>query len=349
MPHYDAPVMARKQVVLVTGAGGEVGNGLIHRLAKTGGYDILALDLKPLDGVTASKCQSQMVGDVLDARLLERLVSEYEIHAIFHLAALLSTRSEFTPETAHEVNVRGTLNLLKLAVEQSRWHGQPVKFLFPSSIAVYGLPTLEEKNRPGAVSETEWTEPTTMYGCNKLYCEHLGRYYARHYRQLAVESSQHGVDFRAIRFPGLISAYTLPHGGTSDYAPEMIHAAASGEAYMSFVREDTRIPFMAMPDAIDALLSLMEAPLEALSTHVYNITAFSPSAGEFAQLVRQAFSDAQIDFEPDVRRQAIVDTWPARVDYTRAREDWGFQPAYDLSRCFEEYLLPNIKKRYDGS
>lgn len=339
-------MMARKQVVLVTGAGGEVGNGLIHRLAKQSSYDILALDLKGLDDATAANCQALLVGDVLDQRLLERLVSEYEIHAIFHLAALLSTRAEFTPETAHEVNVRGTLNLLKLAVEQSRWHGRRVKFLFPSSIAVYGLGSLEAKNAGGAVGEDEHTFPTTMYGCNKLYCEHLGRYYARHYRQLAVESEKNGVDFRAIRFPGLISAFTVPHGGTSDYGPEMIHAAAQSTPYACFVRDDTRIPFMAMPDAVDALLGLMEAPLEGLTRLVYNITAFSPSAGEFADLVRVAFPSAVIDFKPDLKRQAIVDSWPADVDDSAARRDWGFSPSYDLKRTFDEYLVPNIRERY---
>jgi threonine 3-dehydrogenase len=338
--------MSRKQVVLITGAGGEVGVGLIERLAQKSGYDILALDLKELEGPMAKHCQARLVGDVLDERLLERLVSEYEIHAIFHLAALLSTRSEFTPETAHEVNVKGTLNLLKLAVEQARWHGRRVKFLFPSSIAVYGLPDLDEKARAGAVREHEWTLPTTMYGCNKLYCEHLGRYYARHYRQLAVESEQKGVDFRSIRFPGLISAMTVPHGGTSDYGPEMIHAAAQSQPYACFVREDTRIPFMAMPDAVDALLALMEAPLEGLSRLVYNIGAYSPSAGEFAALVRGAFPAADIRFSPDVKRQAIVDSWPAEVDDAAARKDWGFAPAYDLERTFDEYLVPNIRKRY---
>ncbi len=337
---------ARKQVVLVTGAGGEVGNGLIHRLATKSSYDILALDLKDVDADTAAKCQARIIGDVLDQRLLERLVSEYEIHAIFHLAALLSTRAEFTPETAHEVNVRGTLNLLKLAVEQSRWHGRRVKFLFPSSIAVYGLPNLEMKRQLDAVREHEHTFPTTMYGCNKLYCEHLGRYYARHYRQLAVEGEKKGVDFRAIRFPGLISAFTVPHGGTSDYAPEMIHAAAQGTPYNCFVRKDSRIPFMAMPDAVDALLALMEAPLEQLTRLVYNITAYSPSAGEFAELVRGAFSDAEISFEPDLKRQAIVDSWPAVVDDSAARNDWNYHPAYDLQRTFDEYLLPHIRKRY---
>jgi len=338
--------MSRKKVVLISGAGGEMGNGLIHKLGASLEYDILALDLKEVDEEIGALCQARIVGDILDQRLLERLVSEYEIHAIFHLAALLSTRAEFTPETAHEVNVRGTLNLLKLAVEQARWHGRPVKFLFPSSIAVYGLPSLEVKRDAGPVGEQEHTLPTTMYGCNKLYCEHLGRYYARHYRQLAVEGEKHGVDFRSIRFPGLISAFTLPHGGTSDYGPEMIHAAARGEPYACFVREDTTIPFMAMPDAVDALLKLMEAPLDDLSGLVYNIAAYSPSAGAFAERVRRDFPDAAITFEPDERRQQIVDSWPAEVDDARARRDWGFRPDYDFDRTFEEYLLPNIRKRY---
>jgi nucleoside-diphosphate-sugar epimerase len=339
--------VSRKQGVLVTGAAGEMGNGLIHRLAAASSrYDVIALDLREPDAETARRCHARIVGDVLDQRLLERLVSEYEIHTIFHLAALLSTRAEFTPETAHEVNVRGTLNLLKLAVEQSRWHGRRVELLFPSSIAVYGLSTLADKRAAGAVCEHDWQLPTTMYGCNKLYCEHLGRYYARHYRQLAVESDRKGVDFRALRFPGLISAFTVPHGGTSDFAPEMIHAAARGERYACFVREDTRIPFMAMPDAIDALLRLMQAPEAALSSHVYNITAFNPTAAEIAELVRVAFPGAEIAFEPDVRRQAIVDSWPEQVDDTRARRDWGFAPSFDLARTFDEYLVPNIRKRY---
>jgi nucleoside-diphosphate-sugar epimerase len=335
-------------VVLISGANGEMGHGLINRLADSS-YDLLTFDLKALDASIADKVEAHIVGDVLDQRLLERLVSEYEIHAIFHLAALLSTRSEFTPETAHDVNVRGTLNLLKLAVEQSRWHGRRVKFLFPSSIAVYGLKGLDAKRAAGRVKEHEWCVPATMYGCNKLYCEHLGRYYARNYRQLAVENEKHGVDFRAIRFPGLVSAFTVPHGGTSDYGPEMLHAAARGEPYACFVREDTRIPFMAMPDAIDALLGLMKAPNEGLSGLVYNISAFSPSAGEFAELVKHAFPAAEITFEPDTRRQAIVDSWPEEVDDGRARRDWGFSPGYDLERAFSEYLLPNIKRRYGSS
>ena len=205
------------------------------------------------------QCTAVLVGDILDSHLLERLRGEFEISAVFHLAALLSTRAEFVPETAHEVNVQGTLGLLRLAVEEARSHGRPVKFLFPSSIAVYGLPDLRTKREAGRIVEREWLLPVTMYGCNKLYCEHLGRYFARHYHQLAVQAEPSGVDFRAIRFPGLISAFTVPSGGTSDYASEMIHAAAQDRPYACFVREDTRIPFMAMPDAITALLALLDA------------------------------------------------------------------------------------------
>jgi nucleoside-diphosphate-sugar epimerase len=336
--------VSRKPVVLVTGANGEMGHGLIQALHDTSGYDILALDIKEVDPDIGRLCMARIIGDILDERLLERLVSEFEIHAIFHLAALLSTRSEFTPETAHEVNVRGTLNLLKLAVEQSRWFGARVKFLFPSSIAVYGVPSdLDPDHR---VAEHEHCMPTTMYGCNKLYCEHLGRYYAKHYRQLAVGEDHFGVDFRSIRFPGLISAFTLPSGGTSDYFPEMVHAAAKGQPYASFVRPDTRIPFMAMPDGIDALLRLMETPEEKLTAHVYNIGALDLSAGDMASLVRGAFPEAQISFAPDLKRQAIVDSWPRRIDDSRARRDWGFAPKYDLARTFEEYLVPNVKRRY---
>ena len=342
--------MRRKPVVLITGANGEMGHGLIHALAKDHAhtYDVLALDIKQIAPELEPLCKATIAGDILDRHMLERLVSEYEIHAIFHLAALLSTRSEFTPETAHEVNVTGTLNLLKLAVEQARWHGKAVKFLFPSSIAVYGIASLAEKKKAGRINEEQHLMPTTMYGCNKLYCEHLGRYFAHHYRQLAEDfiPSKASVDFRSIRFPGLISAFTLPSGGTSDYLPEMLHAAAQNTPYDCFVREDTRIPFMAMPDAIDALLQLMDAPAEKLSTHVYNIAAFAPSAREFADLVRTAFPSSEVKFVPDVRRQAIVDSWPEDCDDTAAQKDWGFHAKYDLKRAFNDYLLPNVKERY---
>lgn len=341
--------LSRKRVVLITGARGEMGTGLVEQLSARGDCDILALDLQPLAPHLADKCLATMTGDILDARLLERLQSEYEIDTIFHLAAILSTRAEFSPRIAHDVNVQGTLNLLELAVEQSRWHGRRVRFLFPSSIAVYGVPDLEAKARAGKVGEDDFNAPTTMYGCNKLYCEQLGRYYAHHYRQLAVDDQPKGVDFRSIRFPGLISADTLPSGGTSDFAPEMIHAAAKGEPYACFVREDTRIPFMAMPDAIDALLKLGDAEEDALRTHVYNIGAFAPTAGEVAERVRAAFPGCELSFEPDTRRQGIVDSWPEDVNDSPAREDWGLAPNYDLDAAFDDYLIPRIRDRYAQS
>lgn len=335
----------RRAVTLITGANGEIGHGLIEHLGRHEAGALVALDLRPLDERLRAHCVAAIVGDILDADLLQRLVSEYEIRVIYHLAALLSTRAEYTPEAAHRVNVEGTLNLLRLAHEQARWHGRAVKFLFPSSIAVYGIPDRATKEQAGRVRETEWNFPTTMYGCNKLYCEHLGRYYARHYRQLAAERCP-GVDFRAIRFPGLISAFTLPTGGTSDYASEMIHAAAQGKPYACFVGENARLPFMAMPDGVRALVSLAAAPSERLTQLTYNVGAFSLTAGQIRDRVLEAFPQARITFQPDPPRAAIVDTWPGDVDDSPARRDWEWKPDYDVDRTFNEYLFPNISRAY---
>lgn len=336
----------RKEVVLITGANGEIGHGLISHLAEKEKCHILALDVMPLDDDLRSKCERFIQGDILDQMLLGRLVAEYEIRTIYHLASILSTKAEYNPETAHRVNVEGTLNLLRLAVEQATWQGKPVKFLYPSSIAVYGLPDNATKNASGKINEELWCQPTTMYGCNKLYCEQLGRYYTKYYRQLAADKNPRGIDFRAIRFPGLISAVTTPTGGTSDYVPEMLHHAAMGKKYRCFVRPDTRLPFMVMPDAIKALLDLEKADQSNLSKLVYNVTSFNPSAQEFYDIVMKAFPNAEISFEPDFARQGIVDTWPADVDDSAATTDWGWNPDFDQERAFDEYLLPAVKARY---
>jgi nucleoside-diphosphate-sugar epimerase len=187
-----------------------------------------------------------------------------------------------------------------------------------------------------------------MYGCNKLYCEQLGAYYARHYKQLSAESLAGRVDFRAVRFPGLISAITVPSGGTSDYAPEMIHAAAKGEPYGCFVRPNSQIPFMAMPDGVDALLKLAAAPKTALTQTTYNLGAFAPTAQEVQREVLQAFPGANVSFDVDTKRQGIIDSWPADVDDSAARRDWGFAPAYDFQRAFQDYLIPTIRRRYQS-
>jgi nucleoside-diphosphate-sugar epimerase len=154
------------------------------------------------------------------------------------------------------------------------------------------------------------------------------------------------VDFRAIRFPGLVSACTMPSGGTSDYGPEMLHSAAAGRPYACFVDPGTRIPFMAMPDAIKSILLLTDAPRPGLTSQVYNIAAFSLTAAEFHQRALKAFPGAQISFEPNTRRQGIVDSWPEDVDDGLARRDWGWKPDYDADKFFDEYFLPEIKKRY---
>ncbi len=334
----------RKKAILITGASGEIGQALIASLAESSSLPILTLDLHSIPPELSNLC-IHMAGDILDHKLLARLVTEYDFEVIFHLAALLSTRSEFSPELAHQVNVDGTLALLQVAAEQSQRRGRPVSFIFPSSVAAFGVPNLEVKARDRRVKEWQWNNPTTMYGCNKLYCEQLGIYYCKYYQQLSANRPVM-LDFRSLRFPGLISAYTVPSGGTTDYGPEMLHAAAQGKPYACFVRPDSVLPFMAMPDAVTALLQLAAAPAEQLTRAVYNVTSFSLSAEDFHDHVLAAFPDAQITFEPDLRRQGIVDSWPAELDDTAARRDWGWAPAYDLQRAFDEYLVPNIRQRY---
>ncbi len=336
----------RKPVVLITGAGGEIGHGLIDRLAQRGDRAIVTVDISRLDESIGRKVDREVTGSILDHALLERMMAEFEVDLIFHLAALLSTRAEFTPVSAHQVNVEGTLSLLEFAQHEAESHGRPVVFIYPSSVAAYGLPDLQTKQAAGRVKEDDYLHPTTMYGCNKLYCELLGTYYARHYKQLVAEQMSGRVDFRCVRFPGLISALTMPSGGTSDYAPEMIHAAAQGEPYACFVRPDTRIPFMAMPDGVEALLTLASAKRDGLRRTAYNVGAFSPSAEQIRDVVSQAFPGARLTWAIDKKRQRIVDSWPIDVDDAAARADWNFCPKYDFARAFSEYLIPTIKKRY---
>ena len=338
--------MIRKPVVLITGAGGEIGHGLIAHLASAGKQPVITLDVNPLEPSLGKMVQREFVGSIMDKPLLERVLSEFEVATVYHLAALLSTRSEFTPVTAHQVNVEGTLNLLEFSQREAESHGRPVTFLYPSSIAAYGLPDLDTKRRAGKVKEDDHNTPSTMYGANKLYCEQLGRYYAKFYKQLAAESQSGRVDFRGVRFPGLISALTVPSGGTSDFAPEMIHAAARGEPYACFVRPDTRIPFMAMPDAVQGLLQLATVPCERLTQTAYNLAAFNPTASEIHDVVIGAFPEARITWATDAKRQRILDSWPADVDDTAARRDWGFAPRYDFKRAFDDYLIPTIRERH---
>ncbi len=335
------------KAVLISGANGEIGHGLITRLKeRQPDIIIIALDVHPIEKELKRLCHETIVGDILDTVMIDRLAAFYDFSTIYHLAAILSTKAEREPVLGHRVNVDGTLNLLELAARQARATGEQVKFLFPSSIAVYGLPDVATKLKAGKVKESDWLQPRTMYGVNKRYCEELGRYYDHYYRQIDPQPTAGGVDFRAIRFPGLISAHTLPTSGTSDYGPEMLHYAARGEVYDCFVPEGATLPFMTMTDAIEALLSLEAADANKLSQLVYNIRAFSVSAKDFYDTIKKAFPLAKVNFAPDPLRQKIVDSWPADVDDSLATAEWGWQPKYDFRRAFEEYLIPAVKSRY---
>ena len=335
--------MTVKQV-LVTGACGEIGQALVQELAKRGGYEIVTSDLAPLPDSIKELVKEHVQGDLV---YKVKIFYDYDFEVIFHLAASLSSKAEIATEEAHRINVEGTMQLLMLAAYRSEKYGKAVKFLFPSSIAAYGMPNLEAKKNAGAVKEEDWDYPHTMYGCNKLYCEKLGMYYSKYHGQKHLDDNPPVfMDFRALRFPGLISAFTLPSGGTSDYGPEMLHAAAQGVDYACFVRPDTKISFMAMPDAIKSLLMVMDAPREELSTNVYNVAAFALTADEFRERALKAFPQANISYDSNPRRQGIVDSWPEDIDDARARSDWGWKPDYDVDRFFEEYFLPEIRKRY---
>ena len=335
--------MSEKQV-LVTGACGEIGQALVQELSKKGGYKIVTSDLYPPPDSIKPLVAEHVAGDLV---YKVKTFYDYDFDIIFHLAASLSSKAEIATEEAHRINVEGTMQLLMLAAYRAEKYNKAVKFLFPSSIAAYGMPNLETKKSAGMVKEDDWNMPHTMYGCNKLYCEKLGMYYGKYFGQKHLDANPPTMlDFRAIRFPGLISAFTLPSGGTSDYGPEILHAAAQGKDYSCFVRPDTKISFMAMPDAIKSLLMLMDAPRESLTTNVYNVAAFAITAEDFRQRALSAFPNAEVTYEPNPRRQGIVDSWPEDVDDARARADWNWKPDYDVDRFFEEYFLPEIRKRY---
>lgn len=330
-----------KSVALVTGAGGELGSQLLLALARRN-FDVVAIDLGELSRELQGHCLETARVDILDQAALGELIRRHHPSHVFHLAAVLSSHAERDPERAHQVNVQGTLGLFRLFREASSLR---VRFVFPSSIAVYGLPDAQVKAEQGALKEWQWTRPLGIYGCNKLYCELVGAHESRSGQQ----PNQAGLDFRAIRFPGLISATSLPSGGTTDFAPEMLHAAAQRKPYVCFVAEHTRLPFMSMPDAVEALLRLAQADPSQLSGTVYNVKGFSCSAGEIREQVLRCFPQARITFDPQPAKQWMVDSWPADVDDTRARRDWGHAPSHDFESALRDYLVPNLCGLYGVS
>ena len=318
----------RKPAILITGANGEIGHGLITALHKKIPVNIITLDLNQLDGSISGLASDELTGSILDVKLIDQLNGEYEFDTIYHLAAQLSTRAEFSPRAAHDVNVGGTINLLNLALEQGRSQGKQIKFFFPSSIAVYGLKNLKEKVSAGAIKENTYKNPYTIYGCNKLYCENLGTYFSKYSEQI------NNLDFRSIRFSGIISAESLPQGGTSDYAPEMIHNAIQNKNYTCFVRPDSCIPFMVMPDAINAIIALMTVSKEKLTKDVYHIQAFSPTVQDIYNKLILKFPKFKLNYNVNSNRQGLIDSWPSILDQSRACKDWGWNPNYDFDTIY---------------
>ena len=324
--------MIRKSSILITGASGEVGSQLIKILSNNENINIVTLDLHPLESNVSDMVSDKITGNVLDKNLIDQINLEFEIKEIYHLAAILSTRAEISPSIAHDVNINGTINFLELALKQSRSQNKNIKFFFPSSIAVYGV---REKNNH-AYKEHESLNPITIYGANKLYAEKLGIYYSKYYNQLS--SNENFIDFRSLRFPGLISSQTIPSGGTSDFLPEMWHNIKNDNFYECFVNKDTRLPFLAMPDAINAIQGLMKRDSTDIQSRIYNVSSFNPSADEFFHLIQQCNSDAKILYKMNTVRQKIVDSWPCNIDDSLAQQEWGWSPDYTLERTINEYL-----------
>ena len=314
--------------ILITGASGEIGTALINSLSD---HNIVGLDLSDLHQSSASKVVNFFKGSLLDKELIGTIFSKYKFDEVYHLAALLSSKCENEPELAHDVNVNSTVNLLTHCKDQ----GGRIKFFFPSSIAVYGIPDNSD-SKINHVLESEFLDPVTIYGCTKLYCEMIGKYFAKVFE----------VDFRSIRFPGIISALTLPSGGTSDYIPEMFHSAVNNRRYVSFVNESSQLPFMTMPEAVGAINKLMQSPENKVLSRVYNIRSFSLSALGCKEKILSYFPNAQIEFSSNPNRQWLVDSWPNDVNDNLAREEWGWASTYTIDSAIEEYLIPNIKKNY---
>ena len=263
-----------------------------------------------------------LVADVRDAGTLRQIVAAYDVDTIYHLASLLSASGERAPERAWDVNMHGLKHVLDLARDR-RAAGGDLRVFWPSSIAVFGPATPKE-----AAPQRTVFDPTTMYGVTKRAGELLARYYHRRY----------GVDVRSLRYPGLLSYAAPPGGGTTDYAVAMCAAAARAAPYACFVRPDTRLPMMYMPDALDATLGLMDADAQALTVRTsYNVTALSFSAAALADALAARVPGFRVTYAPDERQQ-IADAWPASIDDAVARADWGWQPAYDLDATLDDML-----------
>jgi nucleoside-diphosphate-sugar epimerase len=305
--------------ILVTGSVGQIGSELTMELRRLyGNENVVAVGHKTQPSEELRESGPFQFIDIQDRKELERIVREHDIDTIYHMAAILSAVGEKNPHLCWEVNMNGFMNVLEVAREY-----ELARIINPSSIAVFG-PQTPRDNTP---TETI-LQPTTMYGVTKVAGELLGDYYCRRF----------GLDVRGVRLPGIISYKTLPGGGTTDYAVAIFYEAIQHKSYKCFVREDTVLPMMYMPDALKALVDLANAPLEKLKHHSnFNVGAMSFSAGELAAEIKKHIPEFKVTYEPDFR-QAIADSWPRSVDDSVARQEWGWSPEYDLERMAEDMI-----------
>ncbi len=315
------------QRVLVTGAGGQIGSELTPILRKRHGTnDVFATDIRrPNTAPALAEGPFEMV-DVRDRERIRSLIADLRIDTIYHMAAILSATGEANPKLAWDVNVGGWANVLEAAREFSVG-----RVFCPSSIAVFGPDTPRDP-----APQLTVLRPTTMYGLSKVTGELVGDYYVHRY----------GLDIRGLRYPGIISSETPPGGGTTDYAVDMFYQGLQAGRYTCFVRPDTVLPMMYMPDCIKATLALMDADFGRLSHHCdYNVAGMSFSAEELAAEIRRHIPTFVCEYAPDFR-QAIADSWPLSLDDRLARRDWDWQPAYDLETMTAD-MVRRLKLRFE--
>lgn len=314
--------MSRERRVLVIGSEGQIGAELMWAVRQRWPEAFL------LGGDLRQRHHGPWLFEVVDASNFAQIkdcILKHSIDTVFLLAALLSATGELKPEAAWRLNMDSLFHVLKLAKE-----GLLKQIFWPSSIAVFGPTT-----PPDSVPQHTVCEPETVYGISK----YAGELWCRWYH------SRYGVDVRSLRYPGLIGYKSLPGGGTTDYAVDIFHKAVNGEPFVCFLKPDTRLPMMFMPDALRATLELMEAPAEKLSTRMaYNIASFSFSPSELAALITKYQPEFQISYIPDYR-QAIAETWPATIDDSLARKDWGWTPQFGLEDMVREMLLQLEKRK----
>jgi nucleoside-diphosphate-sugar epimerase len=319
--------MAEMKKMLVTGAVGQIGSELTLALrGKYGADNVVAMWRKTKPSKALEESGPLVQGDVVDAGTFAEICGAHDIDTVVHMAAILSATGEQNPMLCWDVNMNGTINVLEVARER-----EMTQVLIPSSIAAFG-PETPRVNTP---QETV-LKPRTMYGITKVAGELVSDYYFYKY----------GLDVRGLRYPGIISAETLPGGGTTDYAVEIYYKAVEEGRYDCFVREDTVLPMMYMPDCLKATMDLMEADVGKLKHHSdFNVGSMSFSAGELAAAIKKYIPEFECSYEPDFR-QAIADSWPQSINDGAAREEWGWEPSYDLDSMTRD-MLEKLRARHE--